>query len=144
MLALFTAWTALSLPMSRVVGTRSCQVRMADVGAASTAFYTDAVAKDFYPPMPDVLAAKCSDANLRKLMLALFDAFETVSDALRKELVVKAEEQKSVFGDVQLGVDVLADEVMLLEDRSPLLRLTNLVSIHEHHSSCGTFARVKL
>lgn len=45
-------------------------------------------------------------------MLTFFDAFATVADALRKELVVKADEQKSVFGDVQLGVDVLADDLM--------------------------------
>ena len=33
-------------------------------------------------------------------------------EALRKELVTVAENQASVFGDVQLGVDVLADDLM--------------------------------
>jgi len=84
----------------------------ADVGCASTAFYTSEVKKDSYDMLPDVLAEKVADADMRKLMLTLFDAFATVSDALSKELVVKADEQKSVFGDVQLGVDVLADDLM--------------------------------
>ena len=53
-----------------------------------------------------------ADPDLRRLMLTLFGAFATVSAALRAELVVKAEEQKSVFGDVQLGVDVVADDLM--------------------------------
>ena len=84
----------------------------ADVGAASTQFYTDQVAKESYELMPDVLAAKVKDQDLRKLMMTLFDAFATVSGALREELVVKADEQKSVFGDVQLSVDVVADDLM--------------------------------
>ena len=84
----------------------------ADVGCASTAFYTSEVKKDSYDMLPDVLAEKVADYDMRKLMLTLFDAFATVSDALSKELVVKADEQKSVFGDVQLGVDVLADDLM--------------------------------
>merc|ERR1711924_325525 len=35
-----------------------------------------------------------------------------ITEALRKELVTVAENQASVFGDVQLGVDVLADDLM--------------------------------
>ena len=104
--------TAFTLP-TRKPALNACRFcMMADVGAASTAFYTDQVRKDSYPLMPDVLAARVADEDLRTLMITLFDAFATVADALRKELVVKAEEQKSVFGDVQLGVDVLADDLM--------------------------------
>ena len=46
----------------------------ADVGAASTQFYTDEVAKESYELMPDVLAAKVKDPDLRKLMMTLFGA----------------------------------------------------------------------
>ena len=109
------AATAFTLPARWTIGkgaASSTSLMMADVGAASTAFYTDEVRKESYPLMPDVLSSKVADPDLRKLMLTLFDAFATVSAALRKELVVKAEEQKSVFGDVQLGVDVLADELL--------------------------------
>ena len=98
-------------------------VSLADVGAASTAFYTDEVRKESYPSMADVLDAKVADPDLRRLMLTLFGAFATVSAALRAELVVKAEEQKSVFGDVQLGVDVLADQLLWDVCRSePLIK----------------------
>merc|ERR1740123_2220061 len=53
-----------------------------------------------------------ADPDLRKVMTTMFDAFGTITEALRKELVTVAEKQKSVFGDVQLGVDVLADDLM--------------------------------
>merc|ERR1712078_464153 len=36
----------------------------------------------------------------------------TITELLRKELVTVAEKQESVFGDVQLGVDVEADNPM--------------------------------
>jgi len=73
--------------------------------------------------MADVLDAKVADPDLRRLMLTLFGTFATVSAALRAELVVKAEEQKSVFGDVQLGVDVLADQLLWDVCRSePLIK----------------------
>merc|ERR1712078_593157 len=36
----------------------------------------------------------------------------TITELLRKELVTVAEKQESVFGDVQLGVDVEADNLM--------------------------------
>ena len=85
---------------------------MADVGASKTCFYTDEVAKESYQTMPEVLSEKMADPDLRKVMLTLFDAFATISSALREELVVKAAEQKSLFGDVQLSVDVLADNLM--------------------------------
>lgn len=95
----------------------------ADVGCASTAFYTDQEKKDSYDSMPDVLEAKVADADLRHLIMTLFDAFATISNALSKELVVKADEQKSVFGDVQLGVDVLADDLMWdVCTREPLIK----------------------
>jgi len=42
----------------------------------------------------------------------MFDGIATITEALRKELVTVAENQASVFGDVQLGVDVQADNLM--------------------------------
>merc|ERR1719203_1137943 len=53
-----------------------------------------------------------ADTELRSVLKTMFDGCGTITEALRKELVVKAAEQKSVFGDVQLGVDVLADDLM--------------------------------
>merc|ERR1719331_3295055 len=102
----------LTAPSPRAAVRMEAPAKDAAFGASHTSMYTDAVAKDSYDTLDDVLSAKMADPDLRSLLLTLFGAFATISDALSKELVVKAEEQKSVFGDVQLGVDVLADDLM--------------------------------
>ncbi|EOD31363.1 SBPase [Emiliania huxleyi CCMP1516] len=81
-------------------------------GASHTSFYTDAVAKASYETLGEVLEAKCADPELRSVLGTMFDGCGTITEALRKELVTVAEKQESVFGDVQLGVDVLADDLM--------------------------------
>merc|ERR1719331_3201043 len=81
-------------------------------GASHTSMYTDAVAKDSYETLDDVLATKMSNPELKSVIKTMFNACGTITDALRKELVTVAEKQASVFGDVQLGVDVLADDLM--------------------------------
>ena len=53
-----------------------------------------------------------ADNDLRSVLNTMFDACGTITEALRKELVTVADEQNSAFGDVQLGVDVLADNLM--------------------------------
>jgi len=88
------------------------QATDAAFGASHTSMYTDAVAKDKYDMLPEVLAEKVADEDLRKVMMTMFNAFGTITEALRVELVTVAEKQASVFGDVQLGVDVLADDLM--------------------------------
>merc|ERR1719331_2369144 len=81
-------------------------------GASHTSTYTDAVAKDSYDTLDQVLEAKMADTELRSVLQTMFNACGTITEALRKELVTVAEKQASVFGDVQLGVDVLADDLM--------------------------------
>jgi sedoheptulose-bisphosphatase len=81
-------------------------------GASHTSFYTDAVAKDKYDTLEEVLAEKMADKELLEVVNTMFDACGTITEALREELVTVAENQASVFGDVQLGVDVLADNLM--------------------------------
>lgn len=81
-------------------------------GASHTSFYTDAVAKDSYDMLDDVLAEKMADKELVNVVKTMFDACGTITEALRVELVTVAENQASVFGDVQLGVDVVADNLM--------------------------------
>merc|ERR1719331_2419680 len=87
---------------------------MADAafGASHTSMYTDAVAKDSYDTLDDILSTKMADEDLRSVIKTMFDGCGTITEALRKDLVTVAEKQASVFGDVQLGVDVLADELM--------------------------------
>merc|ERR1719424_2460804 len=63
-------------------------------------------------PRMDAAEAKCADPELRSVLGTMFDGCGTITEALRKELVMVAEKQESVFGDVQLGVDVLADDLM--------------------------------
>ena len=70
------------------------------------------VKKDKYDTLDDILATKLSDKALTSVVKTMFDACGTITEALREELVTVAEKQESVFGDVQLGVDVLADELM--------------------------------
>merc|ERR1719160_1381279 len=72
----------------------------------------DAVAKDSYETLDQVLDQKMSDPELKSVLKTLFNACGTITEALRVELVTVAEKQESVFGDVQLGVDVVADNLM--------------------------------
>ncbi len=81
-------------------------------GASHTSFYTDTVAKDSYETLREVLDAKVPDDSLRSVLRTMIGACGIITDELRRELVTVAEKQESVFGDVQLGVDVLADELM--------------------------------
>merc|ERR1719201_2397924 len=81
-------------------------------GASHTSFYTDAVKKDSYDMLDDILADKMADKELVSVLKTLFNGCGTITEALRVELVTVAEKQESVFGDVQLGVDVLADDLM--------------------------------
>jgi len=89
-------------------------VQMQDTafGASHTSFYTDTVAKDSYETLDEVLDQKMTDPDLKSVIKTLFDGCGTITEALRKELVTVAEKQESVFGDVQLGVDVVADNLM--------------------------------
>jgi len=88
-------------------------VRMDEAfGASHTSFYTDAIAKDKYDTLEEVLALKMDDKELVEVVKTMFDACGTITEALRVELVTVAEKQESVFGDVQLGVDVVADNLM--------------------------------
>jgi len=59
-----------------------------------------------------VLEKKLADKDLRSLYYTMFNAFGTITEALRNELVTVADNQNSQFGDIQLGVDVLADDLM--------------------------------
>lgn len=81
-------------------------------GASHTSFYTDAVKKDSYPTLDELLEKKVADKDTQAIIKTMFDGFATITELLRKELVTVAEKQESVFGDVQLGVDVEADNLM--------------------------------
>jgi len=117
---------AIQQPLSLLLGgapmggrTRAMATRMeakAEVdeafGASHTSFYTDAKKQDSYPMLDEILAAKMANKELVSVVKTMFNACGTITEALREELVTVADEQNSAFGDVQLGVDVMADDLM--------------------------------
>ena len=81
-------------------------------GASHTSFYTSAKAKDSYATLDEILTAKMKDEGVRAVTKEVLDACVKITEALRVNLVTVADAQNSVFGDVQLGVDVIADDIM--------------------------------
>eukprot|EP00961_Rhodomonas_salina_P001948 26921-Rhodomonas_salina.2 len=81
-------------------------------GASHTSFYTSAVAKDSYATLAEILDSKIADEGVRTVVTEMLDAAVKITQALRVNLVTVADAQNSVFGDVQLGVDVIADDLM--------------------------------
>merc|ERR1719453_1468259 len=81
-------------------------------GASHTSFYTNAVAKDSYATLDEILNEHMADEGVRQVTKEILDASVKITEALRVNLVTVADAQNSVFGDVQLGVDVLADNLM--------------------------------
>ena len=61
--------------------------------------------------MDKVLNAKCKDEGVRKVIVEMLDACGEITEALRSALVT-VEGSANTFGDAQLSVDVIADEIM--------------------------------
>ena len=58
-----------------------------------------------------MLNAKCKDEGVRKVIVEMLDACGEITEALRSALVT-VEGSANTFGDAQLSVDVIADEIM--------------------------------
>jgi len=80
-------------------------------GASHTSFYTDAVAKDKYDTLEEVLATKLKDDKLKGMVNELLDACVKITEALRVNLVT-VNDASNAFGDTQLTVDVIADDLL--------------------------------
>lgn len=80
-------------------------------GASHTSFYTTEEKKDSYDSLETILETKCNDASLKTLVTEMMDACAKITEALRTALVT-VEGSANTFGDVQLTVDVIADELM--------------------------------
>lgn len=80
-------------------------------GASSSSFYTDEVKKDAYDSLASVLAEKCTDASVRVVIEDLLDVCAAITEALRASLV-HVEGGTNDFGDTQLSVDVIADQIL--------------------------------
>jgi len=87
-------------------------VRMrGEYGASSTSFYTTTEKQDKYDDLDTVLDAKCSDAQVKAVVKEMLEACADITEALRSALVT-VEGSSNTFGDAQLSVDVIADEIM--------------------------------
>jgi len=91
-------------------------------GASCTSFYTTEEKKDSYETLEDVLLAKCKDEKVRAVIADLLQMCADITEALRVALVT-VEGSTNEFGDSQLSVDVIADN-MLWEavKKSPVIR----------------------
>lgn len=80
-------------------------------GASHTSVYTDVVAKDRYETLHETLSNKLADTKLRGLVEDLLGACEKIADALRVNLAT-VNNSSNTFGDTQLTVDVIADDLL--------------------------------
>merc|ERR1719199_1733669 len=79
-----------------------------EYGASSTSFYTTTEKQDSYDSLEVVLGTKCADTQMRTLIVEML---ADIAEALRSALVT-VEGSSNTFGDAQLSVDVIADEIM--------------------------------
>jgi len=87
-------------------------VRMfGEYGASSTSFYTTTEKQDSYDDLDTILAAKCGNDQTRAVIVEMLDACADITEALRSALVT-VEGSSNTFGDAQLSVDVIADNIM--------------------------------
>lgn len=80
-------------------------------GASGTSFYTTTEKQESYDSLDTVLAAKCRDPEILMVIKEQLDACAKITDALRSTLVT-VEGSANTFGDAQLSVDVIADQIM--------------------------------
>jgi sedoheptulose-bisphosphatase len=82
-----------------------------EYGASSTSFYTDVQKQDTYSSAKEILDAHCSDKKLGQVIMEMLDVCAEITEALRTALVT-VEGSANTFGDAQLSVDVIADNLM--------------------------------
>jgi len=76
-----------------------------EFGASSTSFYTTTEKQDSYDSLDKVLEEKCSDPQVREVIVDMLDVCAEITEALRTALVT-VEGSQNTFGDAQLSVDV--------------------------------------
>jgi len=86
-------------------------VARAEYGASGTSFYTTTEKQDSYPSLENILDKHCADATLKACIKELLDGCADITEALRSALVT-VEGTDNSFGDKQLSVDVIADNIM--------------------------------
>lgn len=104
----FAPTTILSRPSG---GLLRAETADAAYGASHTSFYTSEEKKDSYDSLSKILDQSCADEKLKTCITEMLDACAEITKALRSALVT-VEGSSNTFGDVQLTVDVIADELM--------------------------------
>eukprot|EP00934_Nitzschia_sp_Nitz4_P007893 Nitzschia sp. Nitz4//scaffold82_size85912//21652//22970//NITZ4_005133-RA/size85912-snap-gene-0.137-mRNA-1//-1//CDS//3329558811//7883//frame0 len=97
---LFSQTTNLSATMSKPV-----------LAHSSSSIYTTEEKRDVYETLDDVLALKCADPKVRQVIDDLMQVCADITDALRVSLVT-VEGSTNDFGDSQLSVDLIADQMI--------------------------------
>lgn len=95
-------------PMSSRV---SRSALLGEFGASSTSFYTKTEKKDSYDSLEEVLESKCKDPKVRQVISDMLEVCADITEALRSALVT-VEGSMNDFGDAQLSVDVIADNLI--------------------------------
>eukprot|EP00543_Licmophora_paradoxa_P005556 CAMPEP_0202444178 /NCGR_PEP_ID=MMETSP1360-20130828/3322_1 /ASSEMBLY_ACC=CAM_ASM_000848 /TAXON_ID=515479 /ORGANISM="Licmophora paradoxa, Strain CCMP2313" /LENGTH=369 /DNA_ID=CAMNT_0049060109 /DNA_START=91 /DNA_END=1200 /DNA_ORIENTATION=+ len=93
-----------------------------EYGASSTSFYTTTEKQDSYLSLDEVLDAKCSDTQVKSVIKDMLEVCADITEALRTALVT-VEGSSNTFGDAQLSVDVIADNLLWdAVKKSPVVR----------------------
>merc|ERR1719491_803362 len=112
---LIVSGAAAFAPVSRttfgVPASSSTSQLYGEYGASSTSFYTTTEKQDSYESLDAVLETKCADKQVRLVIKDMLDACADITEALRVALVT-VEGSENTFGDAQLSVDVIADNLM--------------------------------
>jgi sedoheptulose-bisphosphatase len=90
---------------------RTSTVVQGEYGASGTSFYTTTEKQDTYDSSDHVLDNHLADKSKRQVIVDMLDACAEITEALRSALVT-VEGSSNTFGDAQLSVDVIADELM--------------------------------
>lgn len=109
-LSLVASATAFTASTPSFVRTSATQL-YGEYGASSTSFYTTTEKQDSYLSLDEVLDAKMSDDKTRQVIKDMLDVCADITEALRTALVT-VEGSSNTFGDAQLSVDVIADNLM--------------------------------
>jgi len=82
-----------------------------EYGASSTSFYTKTEKQESYLSLEEVLEKKMADDTVKEVIKDMLDVCADITEALRTALVT-VEGSSNTFGDAQLSVDVIADNLL--------------------------------
>lgn len=116
------ATTASAFSAGKPAFTRPATQLYGEFGASSTSVYTTTEKQDSYVGLDAMLEEKCKDEKIRTVLKDMLDVCADITEALRTALVT-VEGSTNDFGDAQLSVDVIADNLIWeAVKKSPVVR----------------------